>query len=851
MSYGECESNLGTAGNAFWYQLWQQAAAQGQTVFVAAGDSGSAGCDNFTTENQAFEGLAVNGIASTPFNVAVGATDFYYSQFNGTSSALNAQLASYWSLTPTGFPSPNLLKTIPEQPWNVSLGYNILSDLGSQSTWNILATGGGASSAAITANNKPAGYSKPAWQSATGVPADNLRDLPDLSLFGGTAANYSYHPICATLVDCTSFNSAGGVLVTAVGGTSAAAPLMAGIQSLVNQYTGAWQGQADFVYYPLFAAYPSAFHDVTIGQNTVLCINGTPGCVYTGSQENLYVENGYTAATGYDQSSGLGSVDVWNLIKGWSSVTFKPTTTSLNFSSTNFTHGKTVTVTSTVSPKSGTGTPTGTIALTTIDGVSRAGSFDALSLTNGTASAQFDNLPGGSYYVAATYSGDATFAASTSPYTLITVSPESDYILGAGWVLNPYDLNFYPMQSGITLPYGAEIYLDAEVFGVNESFPNQLAAATGSITFTDSAGSSSVHPIEVNGIAEWAGGNFSPATHNISLSYAGDASFKSSSASNAFTFSILKGNTILKIVPLSGEVAPGGSMTVDVQLYMGYQPLLGSLPSGTVAVTLGATTQNATLSAYGTSGNQYLEGILTFTNLPAGILPLTATYAGDTNWLASAANGGTVVSLSTLLPPTVTLSPSTTTIAPAQSANFTATVTGPNGKPIPTGSVTLEADDETWQLKQSLTVGANSSTTTFTVPANALLNGNNTLVAVYSGDVNYTPGASPASTLNVNESDFRLSLLNSSLDIAPGGSAQTTLVITPVNGFTGPVSVTASAGVGLDIEFANITPNITAPYNDTTTIYASNSLYDWTFPVLISGIGGGHMHTIMIYVLLH
>lgn len=845
VSYGECESDLGISGNAFWSQLWQQAAAQGQTVFVSAGDSGSAGCDNFNTEYEAFNGLAVNGLASTPYNVAVGATDFYYSQFDGTSSALTAQLASYWSSTATAFPSLSLLQTIPEQPWNVSLGYNIITDLTSPSTWNILATGGGPSSAAISSG----GYPKPTWQIGIGVPADGHRDIPDLSLFAGTNANYSYYPICASLVDCTGFTQSGAVIVTAVGGTSASAPAMAGIQTLVNQATGSWQGQADFVYYPLAAASPSVFHDVTNGQNTVLCDPDTANCVNSG--EGFYVESGYQATTDYDLASGLGSVDVAKLINKWSTITFKPTITTLSLSSTNFVHGTSITATSSVTPKSGTGTPTGTIALTTIDGISRAGSFDAFALTGGTTSQLVDNLPGGTYYIASTYSGDGTYGASTSPYSTITVTPESDYILTSGWAVNPYDLNYYPLSAGITLPYGAGLFLDAEPVGENETIPTQLAAATGTLVFTDSAGPTSTQPLEVSGVAEWANGNFAPGTHSIGVSYAGDASYKSSNVNGAFTFTILKGSTILKLIPLATEVAPAGSVAVDVQLYTGYQPLLGTLPTGTVAVTLGNTTINASLSSYGTVGNAYLETVVNFTNLPAGILPLTATYAGDSNWLPSGANGGTVVALSYLLSPTVTLSPSTSTIIPGQTAAFTTTVTGASGKAIPTGSITLESDDQSYEATSALTIGASSSTATFNVPANSLLNGVNTLVAVYSGDTNYTPGASTPSTVDVNEADFRMTLLNTSVDIPAGSSATTTLVITPINGFSGPVSVTASAGVGLDIEFAAITPNITALYNDATTIYTTSGLSPWTYPVLISGIGGGHMHTVMIYVLAH
>ncbi|MGH9866405.1 MAG: S53 family peptidase, partial [Candidatus Acidiferrales bacterium] len=77
-SFGQCELFLGAAGNQFFNNLWEQAAAQGISVFLSAGDQGSAGCDFFqgTTPQPARNGLQVNGLASTPYNVAVGGTDF-------------------------------------------------------------------------------------------------------------------------------------------------------------------------------------------------------------------------------------------------------------------------------------------------------------------------------------------------------------------------------------------------------------------------------------------------------------------------------------------------------------------------------------------------------------------------------------------------------------------------------------------------------------------------------------------------------------------------------------------------------------------------------------------------------
>ena len=98
LSFGQCEAFNGSS-NAFFNSLWEQAAAQGQTVLVSTGDSGSAGCDNPNSETYASYGLAVNGLASTPYNVAVGGTDFYYSSWNQGSSAINTQLGNYWTTT--------------------------------------------------------------------------------------------------------------------------------------------------------------------------------------------------------------------------------------------------------------------------------------------------------------------------------------------------------------------------------------------------------------------------------------------------------------------------------------------------------------------------------------------------------------------------------------------------------------------------------------------------------------------------------------------------------------------------------------------------------------------------------
>jgi len=256
MSFGMCEAALGTSGNSFINSLWQQAAAQGITVFVSAGDSGAAGCDA-SSASSATHGLAVNGLCSSPYSECVGGTEFH--------DTSNPSL--YWSSSNAAGTQSSALSYIPEVVWNESGGGGL---------W---ATGGGASSI----------YAKPSWQAGTGVPADGKRDVPDVAL---TAAGHDGYLIYQN----------GGLYV--VGGTSAASPSFAGIMALVVQHATARQGNANSVFYALASKQgtggASVFHDITSGNNSV------PG------------QTGFSATTGYDQATGLGSVDASVLVNHWS-----------------------------------------------------------------------------------------------------------------------------------------------------------------------------------------------------------------------------------------------------------------------------------------------------------------------------------------------------------------------------------------------------------------------------------------------------------------------------------------------------------------------------------------------------
>src|ERR1700686_1915273 len=186
-SYGSCEAGLGTTGNAFYNALWEQAAAQGITVLVSSGDNGPAACDDPNSTDFAVNGLAVSGIASTPFNVAVGGTDFLYSTAN--------PLSLYWNVTNSGTPPAESAKSyIPETTWNDSCAAGGLAAC----TASIINANSSSGSDLAAASGGPSSiYPKPAWQTGiTGMPNDNKRDIPDVSLFASNGTNDSFYIVC-------------------------------------------------------------------------------------------------------------------------------------------------------------------------------------------------------------------------------------------------------------------------------------------------------------------------------------------------------------------------------------------------------------------------------------------------------------------------------------------------------------------------------------------------------------------------------------------------------------------------------------------------------------------------------
>ena len=348
ISYGACE--LAFAGSGFVQTLEQtleQANAQGQTVIAASGDSGSADCDTGTNSSgqpvAASHGLAVDYPSSSQYVTSAGGTSF---------SGDLADQAKYWN-TSNSSGNGSVISYIPETTWN-----NTPNLAGLNSAGNLSASGGGASNCVSTTGTSPnftctGGFTKPSWQVGPGVPADGKRDVPDIAL--ASDPNHDGYVLCTQEVDSSGaftgkssciypvgsgevpyFDATGNGYV--YGGTSIVAPQMAAMITLWNQEAGntGGVGNANPILYQSAQTTPGAFHDVTTGNNAVVCVSGSPNCILTGSG---YIMSCCNATTGYDMATGLGSVDATALgaiwprlteVNGSFSLLLKPATVTVN-----------------------------------------------------------------------------------------------------------------------------------------------------------------------------------------------------------------------------------------------------------------------------------------------------------------------------------------------------------------------------------------------------------------------------------------------------------------------------------------------------------------------------------------
>jgi hypothetical protein len=378
-SYGLCEAfdlapNIATAEG-----VYEQAYTEGIAFFAAAGDNGAAECDGDNGTYPAVLGPSVSYPASSPEITAVGGTEF------------NEGTGSYWNPT-NGTDGGSATSYIPELGWNDTT-----------LAGNFDATGGGASNCAFGTTttsvtdpqtnqtypfeicNAPTngGFPKPTWQSAV-TPHDSVRDVPDIS-FSASNANDAYI-VCApqsevvqnsTSSTSTCVNGITDALTdfnppSAFGGTSASTPVAAGMAVLLNQYLNTTVGPINsYMYTTVYPNSPTVFHDIVGGtsstgtedtsDNIEPCTVGDPTFEPTALQCPSAGTFGFTAGTGYDQVTGLGSIDINAFFQAWSASEVSFSTSATALSPASVSAGTTTTSTVTITPlntASGTATYT-------------------------------------------------------------------------------------------------------------------------------------------------------------------------------------------------------------------------------------------------------------------------------------------------------------------------------------------------------------------------------------------------------------------------------------------------------------------------------------------------------------
>ncbi len=375
ISYGSCEIET-TTSDAQTFRSWaQQGNSEGITWVAASGDSGGADC--IAPGDNTDGGPSVDVPASIPEVTGLGGTEF------------NEGLGQFWSTT-NNINGGSVLSYIPEMAWNDS------------SPNNPAAGGGGASVI----------FLKPSWQTGAGVPKDNARDVPDLSL----SASPEH--------DGFMIYSSGQLQI--YGGTSVASPSFAGIATLLNQYlvlngvqSSPGLGNMNPKLYALAQTAPGAFHDITAGNNIVTVTCGPR------SQNCTSGPFGFAAGPGYDLATGLGSLDANVLFTAWSgkssSISRSTPSMILSAGAASIVSSASATITATVTSSNG-GTPSGTVAFY-FKGASLGSA--TLAGAGGSASASVTvsgaDLPVGADSITAQYSGDTSYAGATAS-VLINVS---------------------------------------------------------------------------------------------------------------------------------------------------------------------------------------------------------------------------------------------------------------------------------------------------------------------------------------------------------------------------------------------------------------------------------------------
>jgi hypothetical protein len=456
---------------------------------------------------------------------------------------------------------------------------------------------------------------------------------------------------------------------------------MAGILALVIQSQGGQRlGQADYGIYNLAANHPSDFHDITQGNNSVLCTAGSTNC---GSNSFMA---GYNAGAGYDLATGIGSIDVAKFVNDWGTVKFATTTTtlaagtsasSLSTSPLTVAHGSIVYFQVGVSPS----TASGNVVLTSDNSQENSDGIITATISNGVASFSTQALPGGTYTLYARYGGDTANASSQSQGIQVTVSPENSSM--------QFNLNVYDAKTGdltaispASAVYGSQFYANISPYGGTEGLAKGNPA-TGTLTLSQNGAQLTTITLDSQGVAnyEFTSSTLIPGTYTITAAYSGDSSYKPSTTTQTITIS--KAVSVeSSFIPTNGTVWAVTDVSKAIALELTASSD-GVEPTGTVAITMNGSSFGSWAVGAVSVGGEMQFGV--GTSIDASMIgagnsaTFSATYSGDGNY---ASEGPYTTTVSVAEPANAAIALSTSgniTIAtPGQSGTSTLTVTPSN-----------------------------------------------------------------------------------------------------------------------------------------------------------------------------
>ena len=838
MSYVDCEASNGASSNAAFNSTFEQAVTEGVSVFVAAGDNAAAECDKY--DESAMYGIAITGWGSSPHDVAVGGTDFG-DTFAGTSG-------TYWNAT-NSTTYESALSYIPEIPWDDSCAslliaefYGFVETYGSSGFCNssqgqtFLNTVGGGGGPSGCATGKPsesgvvsgtcAGWPKPSYQSLLGNPKDGVRDIPDLSLFAANGVWLHAYPFC--------FSGPGGVPCTEPpvnwlqgGGTSFAAPIMAGIQALVNQKVGARQGNPNYVYYKLAAGEygktgssscnstlgnavsgSCIFYDITQGSNDVDCIApqslGTNDCYLASasigvlSTSDSEYQPAYATATGWDFATGIGTVNAYNLVNSWPLdyiLTANPASLTLSQGNTG----------------------TGTITITAADGFTGSVTLSATSLPVGVTAAFSPNPATSTSAVTFTASSTATTgtaivnvngrSGSVTQTVPIKIKVVADYMLSAA----PGTLSVLQGASGtstVTITpangFNGSVTFAASGLpsGVSAVFTPNPGTSTTMLTLTASA-TAAVGTATVT-ITGASGSSIQSATLQLTVSAA--PSYTLSASPN--TVSVTQAGQTTSTITVAPANGFDGSVTLSAS----------GLPSG---VTAGFSANPATSTS-----------TLTLTaSATAATGTATLTITGASGSLTQSAT----VQLTVNPAPGYTLSalPNALSVAQGSSGMSAITITPSNSF---SGSVTLAASGLPNGITAVFSPNPATTTSTLTLSASPTATAGMATVMITGTSGGLTQSTTISLTITGTAgASFTLSDSPASLTITQLSQGSSKITITPANGFNSDVALTVS---GLPNGVTASFSSNPATSSSTMTLAASATAPTGTTTVTITGTSG-------------